>query len=143
MTATADDRFRHAARAYFVYGLVYAVGATYLFRLGLGRGLTFGVVFVLVGWTLVVLIPFLLSRRRAMFERWILSRRDFARILAVLVALRAVLVARIALTGAESMRMPSFGGGVPTRGAGAWLMAAIAAATAVMLAIPTREARAT
>src|SRR5205814_81793 len=78
--------------------------------------------------------PWVLAAPRAWFERWVLSRRDFARILAVLVALRAVLVARIALTGAESMRMPSFGGGVPTSGAGAWLMAAIAAATAVMLA---------
>ena len=98
MTATADDRFRHAARAYFVYGLVYAVGATYLFRLGLGRGVTFGVVFVLVGWTLVVLIPFLLSRRRAMFERWILSRRDFARIIAVLLGIRLSKVVHIAAT---------------------------------------------
>jgi hypothetical protein len=31
------------------------------------------------------------------------------------------------------MRMPGFGGGVPPSAAGAWLMAALAALTAIML----------
>jgi hypothetical protein len=52
----------------------------------------------------------------------------------VLVALRALFVARLALLGPESLRMPSFGGGVPPSALGAWLMALLAAATAAMLA---------
>ena len=48
-------------------------------------------------WTLFVIVfPWLLRRERAWFDRWILSRRDFARILTLLVALRALEVARIA-----------------------------------------------
>src|SRR5207247_2033719 len=68
------------------------------------------------------------------FERWVLSRRDCTRILAVLVAIRALYVARLALVGAESTRMPAFGGGVPPSPLGTWLMALVAALTATMLA---------
>ena len=46
---------------------------------------------------------------------------------------RAVFVARLALSGPESMPMPNFGSGVLPSAAGAWLMATIAALTAVML----------
>jgi hypothetical protein len=104
------DRFRTAARAYFVYGVLYWVGGVYLAWHGVGvragpavawRGLAW----ILAGLVLVVLVPFLLRRRRAWFERWLLSRRDFARILAVLMAVRAIEVARIALR--------SGGGAVP------------------------------
>jgi hypothetical protein len=133
MAAAHDSRFRHAAGTYLVYGVIYWVTALYLqLTIGPARG-------PLVPWfglgaLLAVGIPWLLWTRRPWFERWILSRRDLTRILAVLVALRALAVARITLGGAESMRMPSMGGGVPPSPAGAWVMALIALATAVMLA---------
>jgi hypothetical protein len=131
--SAGERKFRQAAWTYLAYGVVYWVTALYLQLTVLPvRGpllVWFG-----AGALIAIGCPWVLAAPRVWFERWVLSRRDFARILAVLVALRAVLVARIALTGGESMRMPSFGGGVPTSGAGAWLMAAIAAATAVMLA---------
>ncbi len=128
-----DRRFRQAAGTYAVYGVIYWVTALYLqLTVFPARGplvLWFG-----LGALLAVGVPWLLWTRRAWFERWILSRRDLTRILAVLVALRALAVARLALGGAGSMRMPSMGGGVPPNAVGAWVMALVALATAVMLA---------
>jgi hypothetical protein len=95
MIAALDDRFRVAARAYFVYGIVYLVGGFWLWLHDVGRGFAGSVVFILGGATLVVLIPVLLRRPRRWFERWILSRRDFARIVVLLMALRVVAVARV------------------------------------------------
>ncbi len=128
-----EARFRQAAWTYLGYGIVYWVTALYLqltvFPVRGPRVFWFG-----AGALIAVGVPWLLFRPRQWFERWVLSRRDLTRILALLVALRALFVARLALTGAESMRMPGFGGGVPPNAGGAWLMAAIAAVTAVMLA---------
>jgi hypothetical protein len=128
-----EPRFRQAAWTYLGYGVVYWVTALWL------QLTVFPVRGPLLVWfgagaLIAVGVPWLLWAPRAWFERWVLSRRDFARILAVLVALRAVFVGRLALLGPESMRMPGMGGGVPPNAAGAWLMAAIAAVTAVMLA---------
>ena len=127
-----EARFRQAAWTYLAYGVVYWVTALWL-QLTVfpvrGRLLVwFG-----LGALIAVGVPWVLVRRRPWFERWILSRRDVTRILAVLVALRAVYVARLAVSGAESLRMPGLGGGVPPSPAGAVLMALVAAATAVML----------
>src|SRR5947209_19314161 len=102
------DHFRTSARAYFLYGCVYLVGGAYLTFHGIGvRGATDGgrfryvmtSLFVLAGLMLLILIPYLLRRRRARFERWILSRRDFARILSVFMAYRAYAVGRVAVRG--------------------------------------------
>jgi hypothetical protein len=98
----SGDPFRAAARAYFVYGVIYWVGGAYLASRGVGvrsgDGFVWsGVLWVAVGLVLVLLIPFLLRAPRAWFERWILSRRDFARILALFMAFRAFQVGRIAL----------------------------------------------
>ena len=128
-----ERRFRQAAWTYLGYGIVYWLTALYL-ELAVfpvrGRPLVwFG-----VGALIAVGVPPLLYRRRRWFERWVLSRRDCTRILAVLVAIRALYVARLALVGAESTRMPAFGGGVPPSPLGAWLMALVAALTATMLA---------
>ncbi|OGK96014.1 MAG: hypothetical protein A3D33_07865 [Candidatus Rokubacteria bacterium RIFCSPHIGHO2_02_FULL_73_26] len=125
-------RFRQAAWAYLAYGVIYWLTALWL-QLTVfpvrGRLLVwFG-----LGALIAVGVPWLLVRPRPWFERWILSRRDVTRILAALVALRAVYVARLAVSGAESLRMPGLGGGVPPSTAGAVLMALVAAATAVML----------
>src|SRR5262249_3505525 len=77
--------FRIAARVFQVYGFIYWLGGFYLALQGVGvrgdRMMQPGVAWIIVGLVLVVAIPYLLARRRAWFERWILSRRDFARIL--------------------------------------------------------------
>ena len=127
-----DDRFRTAARAYFAYGIVYALGGSYLFWLGLGRGVPRGWVFVIAGWALVVLIPFLLRRPRAWFERWVLSRRDFARIVAVFLAVRVIEVARIAATSGAAAPAPW--SGVVTYRAGGTVFALVTLVALVFVA---------
>jgi hypothetical protein len=107
--------FRDAARAYLVYGVVYWVGAAYAAFHGIGvraesridwRGMTW----VILGLVLVILIPYLLRRRRPWFERWILSRRDFARIISLSMAWRAVEVGTRALRP-QSASLPAPWGG--------------------------------
>ncbi len=125
MTPSAD-RFRIAARAYFAYGVVYWVGGVYLLYHGVGiqggaaaaGSRAFLSAWALLGLVLVGLIPYLLDRPRAWFERWILSRRDFARLLAVLLAVRAFKVAGVALRPAAGS-VPAPWGGVITFQAGA------------------------
>jgi len=130
---TVERRFRQAAWTYLGYGIVYWVTALYL-QLAVFPVRDRPLFWFGVGALIAVGVPPLLYRPRRWFERWVLSRRDLARILAVLVAVRALFVARLALVGAESMRMPTFGGAVPPSPAAAWLMALVAAVTAAMLA---------
>lgn len=95
-----DERFRDAARAYLVYGIVYWIGGVYLALHGIGvRGTTAapGIGWIVLGLVFVIVIPYLLRRPHAWFERWVLSRRDFARIVALLMAVRAWRVLRVAL----------------------------------------------
>jgi hypothetical protein len=127
-----DSRFRAAAWTYFVYGVIYWVVALYLQLtvLSVRQGL---LVWFAVGALIAIGVPWLLVRRRPGFERWVLSRRDFARIITVLVAVRAVTIAWLAWQGPEALRMPRFGGGIPSSQMGAWLMALVAAATAVVV----------
>lgn len=139
----AGDRFRTAARAYFAYGVVYWVGGVYLLAHGVGvsggteagRGAFFLSAWTFVGLILVILIPYLLRRRRPWFERWILSRRDFARLLALFMAFRAVSVARVALRSAGGS-VPAPWSGVVTFQAGAvvFFFATVAALIFVALA---------
>jgi hypothetical protein len=128
-----EVKFRQAAWTYFGYGAVYWLTAMYLqlrvFEVRAGARGWFA-----LGALIAIGVPWLLARRRPWFERWVLSRRDFARVLTLLVLVRAAAVARLALTGAEPTRMPRLGGGVPTSSAGAWAMALIALATGAMLA---------
>jgi hypothetical protein len=95
------DRYQVAARAYLIYGVVYWIGGVYLAAHGVGvrgeRMMQPGVVWIVLGLVFVVAIPYLLSRRRAWFERWVLSRRDFARILTLFMALRAWHVLKVVL----------------------------------------------
>lgn len=119
-----NDGFRAAALAYFSYGVVYWAGGVYLLWHGIGveggpaRGRSFLSAWALAGLVLVFLIPFLLRRRHAWFERWILSRRDFARILALFLAFRAFKVAQVALRE-DGGSVPAPWGGVITFRAGA------------------------
>jgi hypothetical protein len=117
------DRFRTAARAYFGYGVVYWIGGAYLAFHGVGTRagdsvLWRGVLFVAIGLVPLFLIPYLLRRRRAWFERWILSRRDFARILTLFMCYRAIEVGRVALR-ADTASVPAPWDGVITFQAGA------------------------
>ncbi len=94
------DRFRDAARAYLVYGIVYWIGGVYLALHGIGvRGemMHAGTMWIILGLIFVAGIPYVLWRRRRWFERWILGRRDFARVLTVLMVVRAWHVLRVVL----------------------------------------------
>lgn len=130
--SAGEARFRQAAWAYLAYGIVYWLTALYLqLHVFTIRGPL--LIWFVIGALIAVGVPWLLLRPRPGFERWLLCRRDVARILAVLVAIRALYVAWLALRSAEAMRMPRFGGGIPAGATGAWLMALVAAVTAVML----------
>jgi len=64
-------------------------------------------------------------RERRWFDRWVLARRDFARLLTLLVALRAIEVARIAWAARPpgSETLPVLGlamRSVSARGRSAW-----------------------
>jgi hypothetical protein len=124
VTADAgDDRFRTAARAYLVYGVVYWLGGVWLAWQGIGMRASgtvawASVVWIGIGLVFVVIVPFLLWRRRRAFERWVVSRRDFARILALFMAFRAWKVLQIALRD-ETPSVPAPWGGAVSFQAGA------------------------
>jgi len=140
MSAALDDRFRVAARGYFVYGLVYLVGGFWLWLHDVGRGSIWSVVWILVGATLVVLIPFLLRRRRPWFERWILSRRDFSRIVAVFMFARVLAVARVVFRADTAVVAAPWGGAISYRAGGAvFLVVTVAALALVARAAWARE----
>jgi hypothetical protein len=126
------DPFRLAARTYLVYGVVYWLGGFYLATQGVGvrggRMMQAGVVWIVLGLVLVVLIPYLLAQRQAWFERWILSRRDFARVLAAFMALRAWHVLKVALRPETASVAAPWGGEVTFRiGAIVFLIVTVAA----------------
>ena len=131
---TLEARYRQAAGTYVGYGVVYWLGGLALASSGLGpRGMERGgMAWFVVGALFVVVFPWLLLHERGWFDRWVLSRRDFARVLTVLVALRAVVVARIARAPrAETVSV--LGLDVSMR-AGAWVFCLLTVVTAAMLA---------
>ena len=135
--ALTDAKFRAAAGAYLIYGIVYWIGGVYLAWHGVGvrggRMLQAGIAWIVLGLVFVVVIPYLLAGRRAWFERWVLSRRDLARILAVLMTFRAWQVLRVALRP-ETPEMPAPWGGVVTFRAGAAVFFVVTAAALVLVA---------
>jgi hypothetical protein len=138
-----ERRFRHAALAYLAYGLVYYVGGLYLVSQGVGvmgamegrtgRSLAFWAVAGLVP---LLVVPYLLSARRGWFERWVLARRDFARVVALFLAFRAFKVAQVAL-GDHGASVAAPWGGAVSFGTGAALFLVI---TLVALAAIVRAA---
>ena len=90
------------------------------------------VVWIAVGAGLVVLVPFLLRRRRPWFERWILSRRDFARLVAVFMVFRVVAVARVVLRSDSATVPAPWGGLVSYRAGGAVFLLVTLAALALV-----------
>jgi hypothetical protein len=142
-----DARFHLAARAYLLYGIVYWVGGLYLLWHGVGvmggtegrggRGMAF---WAIAGLVPLLVIPYLLAARRRWFERWVLSRRDFARVLAAFLAFRAYAVGRVATGhGGATIEAP-WGGTVSFQaGAAVFLIVTVAALAAVARAGWARE----
>ena len=138
------DRYRLASRAYLIYGVIYWLGGAYLATQGVGvrggRVMQAGVVWIVLGLVFVVLVPYLLARPRAWFERWILTRRDFARILTVFMIVRAWHVARVALRPETASVAAPWGGEVTFRlGATVFLVVTVAALVLIARAAWTRE----
>src|SRR5439155_3036611 len=98
------DRFRAAALAYFVYGVVYLVGGLYLIYRGVGvmgaptSGATAATLarWGLIGLIPLIVIPWFLGRRWSWMRGWV-SRRTFAVLVAVLLAIRAFKVGAAAV----------------------------------------------
>jgi hypothetical protein len=135
----AGQKFCAAARAYFLYGVVYLVGGLYLVAHGVGvRGsrTVAGIEWLAIGLFILVGIPYLLNRPRAWFERWILGRHDFARIVSVLMAVRAWKVFRVAIRP-ETAEIAAPWGGTFTFRAGAIVFFVV---TVVALAFVARAA---
>ena len=138
------DRFQLAARAYLIYGVIYWIGGVYLAWHGVGvrggRMTQAGIVWIVLGLALVIAIPYLLWRPRAWFERWVLSRRDFARILSLLMAFRAWEVLRVALRAETATVSAPWGGMVTFRlGAAVFFVVTIAALACVARAAWGRQ----
>jgi hypothetical protein len=126
------DRYQVAARAYLTYGVIYWIGGVYLAAHGVGvrgeRMMRSGVVWIVLGLVFVVAIPYLLARRRAWFERWLLSRRDFARILTLFMALRAWHVLKVVVRPETATVSAPWGGEITFRaGAIVFLLVTVAA----------------
>ena len=117
------DRFRTAARAYFAYAVVYWIGGVYLVWHGVGipgaltptKRMGYVLFWVVVGSIPTFVIPYLLRRPRAWFEQWILARRDFARLLALVMAWRAWEVLRVAVRPATAVVPAPWGGEISFR----------------------------
>ena len=132
------DRFRDAARAYLVYGIVYWIGGVWLAFHGVGVRGAFagrGILWLVLGLIFVIAIPYLLRRPRVSFERWVLGRRDFARILTLFMALRAWAVLRVALRAETASVAAPWGGEITFRaGAAVFFIVTIVAALFVAVA---------
>lgn len=124
--ATQDEKFRAAAWTYFVYGVLYWLGALYLATRGLGIG--GGVVWFVLGALFVTIFPWLIARgARGGGYLW------FTRILTLLVAFRTFGVGRVVLAPTlPSVPLP--GGGVIPMRLGAGIFFLITLATMAMLA---------
>jgi hypothetical protein len=143
----SDARFRTAARGYFAYGLVYYVGGLYLLWHGVGvmgamegrRGGTLAF-WAAAGLVPLLLVPYLLRERRWWFERWVFSRRDFARGVALFLAFRAWKVAQVVQHDHGGSVAAPWGGVVTFRvGAAIFLVITIGALASVVRAAWGRE----
>jgi hypothetical protein len=140
------DRFLVASRAYLAYGVVYWIGGAYLAMQGVGvrgeRMMQPGVAWIVVGLVLVVAIPYLLAQRRLWFERWVLSRRDLARVLTAFMAVRAWHVLRVAIRPETAAIAAPWGGEITFRaGAIVFFIVTVAALALIARAAWAEEAR--
>lgn len=144
-----DARFQAAARAYVVYGLVYLVGGLYLISQGVGvMGASTGAATTrtmlrwgLIGLIPLVIVPWLLARRWSWLGGW-LSRRTFAWVLAVLLAVRAVKVGEAAWRSTAAVAAP-WGGEITFRaGAAVFFLVTVVAFLFVAVAAWTADQKA-
>lgn len=115
-----------------MYGIVYWVGGAWLWLHDVGRGSRASIVWIVLGGVFVALVPYLLRRRRPGFERWVLSRRDFARLIALLLVVRVVAVARVVFRSSTATVAAPWGGVVSYRLGGAVFMIVTIAALALV-----------
>ncbi len=135
----AGDRFRAAAIGYLVYGVFYWVGGLYLLSQGVGVAggrAGGGAGTSMIGWGLLGLvpltvIPLLLWWPWSWLGGWI-SRRAFAWLVALLLALRAWKVGEILVRGGGSVAAP-WGGEISFR-AGAVVFFAVTVAALALVA---------
>src|SRR5881628_420273 len=107
-----------------------------------GRVIQPGMVWIVLGLVFVVAIPYLLARRRSWFERWVLSRRDFARILTLFMAVRAWHVLRVALRPETPSVAAPWGGEITFRaGAAVFFLVTIIALLFVAIAAWSSDQR--
>jgi len=107
------DAFRAAARAYVIYGVVYLVGGLYLISQGvgvMGAPTTGATSLTTLRWGLIgliplVAIPWLLARRWSWRRGWV-SRRTFAGLVALLLAIRAFKVGAVAVHRGATIAAP-------------------------------------
>jgi hypothetical protein len=134
------DRFQTAARGYFAYAVVYWIGGMYLVWHGIGipgpitpsKRAAYLAFWGVVSLVPTFLIPYLLRWPRAWFEAWILTRRDFARILTLLMAWRAWEVLRVALRPVAATVPAPWGGEISFRaGAIVFFLVTVVALTLV------------
>jgi hypothetical protein len=141
------DHYRLAARGYFAYGLAYYVGGLYLVWHGVGvmgamegRRTSTLAFWALAGLVPLLGVPYLLSARRGWFERWVLTRRDFARLLAIFLAFRAWKVAQVVHHYPGASVPAPWGGTIGFQVGGAiFLIITVAALAAVIRAAWGRE----
>lgn len=114
-------KYRQASIGYLVYGVIYLSGAIHLGRMGRGPGGT--VWWYLIGAAMTVGVPWLIWKQ----FRWV------TRILALLVFVRAIGLARIAVRSNTELVPLPWGGEIATsHGAVAFMLVAVA--TCVLLA---------
>jgi hypothetical protein len=135
----AGDRFRIAALGYLVYGAVYWVGGLYLLSQGVGVAggrAGGGTAASMVRWGLLGLVPLALIPLLLWWPwswlRGVASRRTFAWLVALLLALRAWKVGGILLHGGGSVAAP-WGGEISFRLGALVFFAVTVGALALML----------
>ena len=127
------DPFRRAAQAYLVYGVVYWVGGVYLALHGVGvggdgAGWGRALASIVVGTMFLAFIPALLARPRPWFERRVLSRRNFARVIVLFMLVRAYKVGQVAFRAETASVVAPWGGEVTYRaGARVFLLVTVVA----------------
>ena len=117
---TRTQKYRQAALAYLVYGVVYWLGGYYMIEAGVS--MRSGVLWLVIGAAFVLVFPVLIWKE----FKW------FTRILALFLGLRIVGLVRVIGTDEGASVPVPWGGSVPMRvGAGVFLL--IAAAACFML----------
>jgi len=142
------DRFHAAALAYFVYGIVYLVGGLYLIYRGvgvMGAPTSGATALTMMRWGLIgliplIVIPWLLARRWSWMRGWV-SRRTFAVLVAVLLAIRAFKVGAAAVHPGATVAAP-WGGEITFQaGAVTFLVVTLMALVFVARAAASRAQR--